>query len=75
MLPAMGPPSSAWPAQGCLYCACHVFRLLTIACKVGQETCFNVPTLEPNTVQVEITLPEPVQRCQRRWVLMVINDQ
>ena len=35
--------------------------------KVGQETCYNVPRLEPSSVKVEITLPEPVQRCQKRY--------
>ena len=36
-------------------------------CKeVVQETCYNVPTLESKQVQVEITLPEPVQMCQNR---------
>ena len=36
-------------------------------CKeVGQETCYNVPSLQPKQVTVEITLPEPVQRCQTR---------
>ena len=36
-------------------------------CKeVGQETCYNVPTLESKQIQVEVTLPEPVQRCQTR---------
>lgn len=40
-------------------------------CKeVGQETCYNVPTLESKQIQVEVTLPEPVQRCQTRPVIV-----
>jgi len=40
-------------------------------CKeVGQETCYNVPTLESKQIQVEITLPEPVQKCQTRSVIV-----
>ena len=36
-------------------------------CKeVGQETCYNVPTLQPEQIQVEIVLPEPVEKCQTR---------
>ena len=36
-------------------------------CKeVGQETCYNVPTLEAKQIQVEIILPEPVQKCEKR---------
>ena len=36
-------------------------------CKeVGQETCYNVPTLESKQIQVEIILPEPVQKCETR---------
>ena len=34
--------------------------------QVGQETCYNVPRLEPRTVNVDITLPEPVEKCQTR---------
>ena len=34
--------------------------------EVGQETCYNIPRLESKEIQVEITLPEPVQKCQTR---------
>ena len=34
--------------------------------QVGQETCYNVPRLEPRKVKVDITLPEPVEKCQTR---------
>merc|ERR1711874_106952 len=37
---------------------------------VGQETCYNVPTLQPEQIQVEIVLPEPVQKCQTRTVIV-----
>jgi len=40
-------------------------------CKeVGQETCYNVPTLQPEQIQVEIVLPEPVEKCQTRSVIV-----
>ena len=43
-------------------------------CKeVGQETCYNVPTLESEEIQVEIILPEPVQKCQTRCEIITLT--
>jgi len=44
-------------------------------CKeVGQETCYNLPSLEPRPVQVEISLPQPKQRCENRPVVLPIIE-
>ena len=53
--PSYGSPPSPY--------SCHTVK----HCKeVGQETCYNIPKLESKEIPVEITLPEPVQKCQTR---------
>ena len=47
----------------------HQYNQHTVQhCKeVAQETCYNVPNLEQKKINVEITLPEPVEKCETRY--------
>ena len=54
-----------------IYVVVQSCQLVTIeVLQVGQETCYNVPRLEPSKVKVDITLPEPVEKCQTRSELL-----
>ena len=57
--PSYGSPTSPYSYHSIQHCK-----------EVGQETCYNIPTLESKQIQVEITLPEPVQKCQTRWCMI-----
>jgi len=57
--PSYGSPTAPYSYHSIQHCK-----------EVGQETCYNIPTLESKQIQVEITLPEPVQKCQTRSVIV-----
>jgi len=57
--PSYGSPPSPYSYHTVQHCK-----------EVGQETCYNIPRLESKEIQVEITLPEPVQKCQTRSVIV-----
>lgn len=62
--PSYGPPQ---PAYGAGY-PDHSYHSVQHCKEVGQETCYNIPILETQEIQVEITLPEPVEKCENREI-------